>query len=291
MDPYDPIKSTNVFAEVFAKTARDAARVSFEQNFARLQSTLIDRLNADIEKTIDEDSVNKFEARITREADKLTETIPVLSKILFEAESNQIRLGDLITNISSAISAFSTDDDDTNLTAAEVATLSALKDSISQDLEYLNVHSLTGVILPDSVEDLKAYYSTLNALTPVEGTVDASGSGSPSNDNRTLLDLLGTLGSLADTADLVNDNTKYLVFNLKLDAEAELNKLEAERLEFNLVELQRRSDAIDNLKAETGNLLRTISISFEIQAYFVESLSQSLSDRQPEPGSVLNLFL
>jgi hypothetical protein len=290
MEPVDLIRSTNLFAEVFAKTARDASRVSFELNFAILQDTLIDRLNKKIEAITDDEGAKRLDDRLNRDAKKLNDNLPFVEKVIFDTQSNDIRLGNLSTNIAAAISAFSSDDDDTNLTAAELATLEGLKDSIVQDLEFLNINTLSGLILPDSVEDLKEYYNTLKDLTPVEGTVDADGSGSPSNDNRTLLDLLGTISSLTDTADLVNANTKYLAVNLRLDILAEFQALDSERLEFNLVELQQRTDKIDNLKAETGNLLRVLSLSFENQAFFVETLGDILSEKTPEPGSVLNLF-
>ena len=140
------------------------------------------------------------------------------------------------------------------------------------------------------IEKLTDLVDELNGLTAVAGVVDAEGSGSLSNNNRALLDKLAEAQIRVDVGAVVTQNTAHVTSGLILRFQKKILAIDAEFIGISTVDAQRRTQEIADLRIESANLLRAISISFEVSASFTDFIARSLSPRQVPPGSVLNLF-
>lgn len=270
--------------------AQAVARPAFELRFNQLQNSMIRRVNDQIDK-INEDTDNtRVVAKLEKDRNELVDDVPRLRTFLFGNEANRNRLLDLSTVVISATAKFSEVDDDTNLTADEASDINALKDQIVERLEGLFVIKHAGIQDSNIIEKLTDLVDELNGLTAVAGVVDAEGSGSLSNNNRALLDKLAEAQIRVDVGAVVTQNTAHVTNGLILKFQKKILAIDAEFIGISTVDAQRRIQEIADLRIESANLLRAISISFEVSASFTDFIARSLSPRQVPPGSVLNLF-
>lgn len=278
-------------SRALATIGQVSTRPDFELRFSQLQNTVIRRVNKEIEK-INAGSPKNTRAleRLQKEHDKLVKELPALRTFLFGNEANRNRLTDLSPIVTEATDAFSADDNDTNLTAAEADTINALKGDIVNRLEGLYVIKHPGVTDAKVIERLHGLVADLEGLTAVAGTVDAAGSGSPSNGNRALLDALAVAQNRVDVGVEITDNTAGLTNGLILKFQKKILELEKKFTVMSEAEAKRQAAEIDDLKAQNANLLRAISITFEASSSLGDFLSQNLGTKRPPPGSVLNLF-
>ena len=266
------------------------ARPAFELRFNQLQNSMIRRVNDQIDK-INEDTDNtRVVAKLEKDRNELVDDVPRLRTFLFGNEANRNRLLDLSTVVISATAKFSEVDDDTNLTADEASDINALKDQIVERLEGLFVIKHAGIQDSNIIEKLTDLVDELNGLTAVAGVVDAEGSGSLSNNNRALLDKLAEAQIRVDVGAVVTQNTAHVTNGLILKFQKKILAIDAEFIGISTVDAQRRIKEIADLRIDSANLLRAISISFEVSASFTDFIARSLSPRQVPPGSVLNLF-
>ena len=270
--------------------AQAVARPAFELRFNQLQNSMIRRVNDQIDK-INEDTDNtRVVAKLEKDRNELVDDVPRLRTFLFGNEANRNRLLDLSTVVISATAKFSEVDDDTNLTADEASDINALKDQIVERLEGLFVIKHAGIQDSNIIEKLTDLVDELNGLTAVAGVVDAEGSGSLSNNNRALLDKLAEAQIRVDVGAVVTQNTAHVTNGLILKFQKKILAIDAEFIGISTVDAQRRIKEIADLRIDSANLLRAISISFEVSASFTDFIARSLSPRQVPPGSVLNLF-
>lgn len=265
-------------------------RPNFELSFNQLQNTVIRRINDQIEKVNQDSDNTRVVAKLEKDRNELVDEIPQLRTFLFGNEANMHRLLDLSPFVTSATAKFSEVDDDTNLTAAEASDINSLKDQIVERLEGLFVIKHPGIADADIIEKLKDLVADLNGLTAVAGVVDAEGSGSPSNDNRSLLDKFAEAQIRVDVGAEVTQNTAFVSNGLILNFQKKVLEIDSQLIGISTVDAQRRSEEIADLRTQNANLLRAISISFEASASFTDFIAQSLSPQQVPPGSVLNLF-
>ena len=282
-------ENTNIGAALIS-IAQAVARPAFELRFNQVQNSIIRRANDQIDK-INEDTDNtRVVAKLEKDRNELMDDVPRLRTFLFGNEANQNRLLDLSTVVRSATAKFSEVDDDTNLTDAEASDISALKDQIVERLEGLFVIKHAGIQDSNIIEKLTDLVDELNGLTAVAGVVDEEGSGSPSNKNRALLDKLAEAQIRVDVGAEVTQNTAHVTNQVILKFQKKILAIDAEFIGISTVDAQRRIREIADLRTESANLLRAISISFEVSASFTDFMARSLSPRQVPPGSVLNLF-
>ena len=266
------------------------ARPNFELSFLQLQNSVIRRVNDRIGEVNEATNNTRAVDELQKDRNELVEDIPKLRTFLFGNEANNARLQDLSPFVTSAIAKFSEVDDDTNLTAAEASDINTLKDQIVERLEGLFVIKHPGIEDSDIIEKLKDLVAELNGFTAVAGTVDASGSGSPSNDNRALLDKLAEAQIRVDVGVEVTRNTASVTNGLILNFQKKSLEIESEILGISEGDAQRRSQEVADLRADAANLLQAISISFEASTSLTDFIARSLSPQQVPPGSVLNLF-
>ena len=261
-------------------------RFGFEQQFNQIQNTTIKRINSEIDKVIRNDDTPRRLAALESDYAKLEKNQALINSFSFDMRANQQRLLDMQTKVADAIAAFSTVDADTNLTADEITTLNTKRDELIEDTSALLLSIHPDISTPFVVRDVKNMYETLKAMSPVEGTVDAAGTATPTNGNRQILDDLNTLSGLIDTAYEVTSTTSENATNITLDISASLATKVSDMTLLSKVELQRRESDIEDIKSKYGNILRVISISFEARIASMEEMSKSLQGWEVQPGSL-----
>jgi len=277
-------------SSVLSKLAKSNMRFGYERQFSQIQNTTVKRINSEIERVVESDDTPRRLAALEKEYTKLESNKQLIDSFHQDLVSNTNRLERLQTTVGEALSAFTSDDDDTNLTADEVTTLTAKRDALIEDVEGLLITIHPDISTPGVIRDIKNMLDTLKAIEPVEGTVDAEDSGSPSNDNRNIYDDLSMLSGLLDTAYDVTVTTKENAADISLNISASLAEKTSDMTLLSSVELQKRQEQIDAIKAKYGNILRAFSLSFEARMDSLEQLTNSLEGQSVAPGSVLNLF-
>ncbi|MCW8916149.1 MAG: hypothetical protein OQK24_09890 [Magnetovibrio sp.] len=287
----NPLSAYGVqIGEVLSKIAQGRFRLGFENSFQQIQNTVANRINDEIDRIAREDDTPRRLATLESEYRKIERNKGLIDTYEESVRHNNSRLDTMQENVTAAISAFSTDDDNTNLTADEVTTIEAKRDALIEDTQRLLSTVHPNYAHPTAIRDIKNQLATLQAMEPVVGVVDAEGSGSPSNSNRDILDSLNSLDTLISTAKNVGTVVQEDLFSVSLNLQAKLAGNAADLTTISTVELKRREEEIDQIKADYGNILRMISLSFEAQANSAEKLGESLAGGKIEPGSVMNLF-
>lgn len=277
--------------KVLSKIATRNFRFGFEVQFGQIQNTTIKRINSEIDRISARDNTPQRLAALERDYTKLEKNKTLIGDFHSDMYSNQLRLTEMQQDVAAALAAFSDVDDDTNLTADEVTALTEKRDALIKDTSALLLSIHPDISTPFVVRDVKNMLETLKAMAPVEGIVDAADSGSPSNGNRQMLDDLGHLSSLLDTAYNVTVTTAENTSSISLNIAASLATKLADMTLLTEVELKKREDEIEDIKAHYGNVLRVISLSFEARISYLEQMSDSLEFGKIEPGSVMNLFV
>jgi len=288
----DPLNGNgNDIATILTKISADNFRFGFEQQFNQIQNTTIRRINKEIDRVIATDDTPRRLAALERDYQKLEKNKALINGFQFDMRSNELRLNTMKTDVAAAISAFSAVDGDTNLTAAEVASLTEKRDALIKDTSALLSTVHPDISTPFVIRDIKNMYDTLKAMDPVVGTVDAAGSGSPTNGNRQILDDLNTLSGLIDTASDVTVTTAENATSILLNISASMAVKRSDLTNISQVELARQEETIAEIKANYGNILRVISLSYESRMNTLEQMSKSLQGGQIEAGSILNIFI
>ena len=283
----DPLSLPKILVTI----AKAYERPNFELRFNLLQNSVIRRINDGIRRINAEHDTSREVDALRKKTKDLADSIPIYETYLFGVESNRLKLNNLSTLITSAIAKFSEVDDDTNLTAAEASDVAALQAQVVSGIRNLFIVKLPDVRDGEVIEGIKKLTDTLEALTPVAGVVDAEDSGSPSNDNRTLLDTLKKLLNKANVAATVSEDAKFLANKMILNFRKKILESESKLLDITALNAFKVSDEIDDLKNKYTALLLAISVSFEASSSLTDLLIGSIGPQRPPPGSVMNLFV
>lgn len=271
--------------------AKARERPNFELAFNNLQNTVIRRINDGIRKINKEHDNSREVETLRKKSREIRDNIPIYETYLFGVESNRLKLVNLSALITSAVAKFSEVDDDTNLTAAEASELATLQAQVVKGMRSLFIVKLPDVTDGNIIENIKILTDSLEGFTPVAGVVDAEGSGSPTNDNRQLLDILNKLKIKADVAATVSEDTKFLANKMILNFNKKGLEIESKLLDTTVLNAFQVADEIDDLKNQYTALLLSISVSFEATSSLTDLLLGSIGPQRPAPGSVLNLFI
>lgn len=275
---------------VLTKISAGKFKFGFEQQFIQIQNTTIGRINSEIDKVIKNDNTASRLTALERDYGKLEKNKALIDSFAFDQRNNGLRITTLQADVSAAIEAFSAVDDDTNLTADEVATITAKRDELIQNVSALSLSIHPDMSVPFVIRDIKNMYDTLKAMDPVTGVVDASGTTPATNNNRQILDDLNTLSGLLSTAAEVTDTTYTNATDISLNLSATLATKLSDLTQISEVELARREAEIADIKSKYSNILRVISVSFEARIASLEEMSKAVNGFTVEPGSVMNLF-
>ncbi len=280
MDKFSPTAIGN-FASQFAQRSLANQRAGFELQFNLLQNRLINRFNEQV------DEINQPPLNTQREIDELqarsqdiVASVPVIQEYRTGNRNNEGQLEILFEEVSTLFSTFNTD---ATVDAAEVTAFQAQRDAVVQRLENIFIFSHPEINDTNVIQRLKENIDDLRGLEVTAGNLTDAG-------NVAVSDALTRFQTEVSVAITVTQNTINTTLDLEQRIEAQFTEVEAQLIELTTEEQARRNTEIENLQADLGNLLRAVSISFELNAAFAETLQARLVDPLPPRGSVMNLF-
>lgn len=271
-----------------AKANQSLQKAAFESRFDTIQRGLLTQLNKEIEKVQENGSEREIET-LQKKRDNLFKRVDDLKQVQFDLQSNSYRLLEVNEDAAAATTAANADADDT-LSDDEAAALNTAKDELIAKLR--NLHSFgteTGVTDGFIANRFRAYADALEGLTATTGAIDPEGTTPPTNQNRELIDALNTLAANAATD---AESTSYLFSQtgrLIVDTQKAAYANEADLAELTATRIAQKQEEIENLEIRYTNLIRSISLAFEVQSGITDTLVAG-TEFKPEKGSILNLF-
>ncbi|MEO9962506.1 MAG: hypothetical protein ABJ388_10295 [Alphaproteobacteria bacterium] len=267
------------FSYTLASTTLNAQKVQFELQFNLLQNSLINRHNEKIEKisTTPQSVENKIEDLSKRQR-KLVDAVPALADFRQGNLNNKGALEKVFDEISTL---FQTFNQDANVDADEVAAFEAQRDVVAQKIENLYVFTHNDINDGKVIQRLKQDVEAIRSLTLSVGTLTS---------NSAVSDSLTALQSEVGVAITVTQNTASTALDLQQSIESKFATIDADLIELTSDEKVRREQEINDAETVLGNLLRAISLSFEINSGLSQALANRLKPFTPPPGSAVNII-
>lgn len=262
-----------------AAVAQANARAGFEQQFSKLQSALIDRYNTKVDKINDTSTTKHQVEKLENKSKKLIDALPVVEQFRIGNQNNYSQL-EVVQSDLADLQALITNDN--NVTADEVTAFNTLRDKIADRVNNMYIFVHPDINDAQATQRLKDSLDAFRALSPVEGTLDG--------DNAGLTDGLNTFINNAAVAASVTSNTISTALDLELKVQSDFSIVDSELLSLTYEESQRRNTEIESLKTDLGNTLKAISLTFETNGSLATQLNDSLKQKVPPAGSVLNFF-
>ena len=288
-----PPSGKNPLTGLLTSVNRQANNIAFNLQFNDLQNTVINRFNKESDKLLNASSNQRELDELDRSYTKTVEQRNSIVKFAFTNESNGDNHIDLSTAILSAINAINgSDDGDSNtVSASEVAAYEAARDEIVSISDRLVELNHPDYVDGDNVTRMRAQIEGLLELTAVEGTVDASGSETSTNDNRAIYDLLDDIDTTNTAASSVSTTLETSAKYLTAKLDQNLSDLKREITDINVFRAGEIEYEIQMLKSKNATFLRSIELSFDTQAYSINNLIDSLSAEKEIPkGSILSIL-
>lgn len=271
-----------------AKANQALQKAAFESRFDTIQRGLLTQLNKEIQKVQDDGSEREIEL-LQKKRDNLFNRIDDLKQVQFDLQSNSYRLLEVNEEAIAATEAANLDAND-NLSDDEAAALNAAKDELIAKLSNLHTFGTeTGITDGFIANRFRAYSQTLEGLTATAGVIDPEGTTPATNQNRELIDALNTL---AANAAIDAESTSYIFAQtgrLIIDTQKSAYDKEADLAELTAARIAQKQEEIENLEIRYTNLIRSISLAFEVQSGMTDTLLAG-TEFKPEKGSILNLF-
>jgi chromosome segregation ATPase len=267
------------FAFTLANSALNVQKVQFELQFNRLQNSLITRHNEKIEKlsTTPASTRHRIEDLSKRQR-KLVDALPALTDFRQGALNNKGALEKVFDEITVL---FQTFNQDATVDAAEVSAFEAQRDALADRIENLWVFTHNDIKDGNVVQYLKEDVATIRGLQITAGPLTA---------NSGVSDTLTALQSEVNVAINVTQNTASTALDMVQNIESKFANLDSQLLELTSEEQTRRQSEIEEAEVNLGNLLRRISLSFEINSSLSQALSSRLKPFTPPPGSAVNII-
>jgi hypothetical protein len=278
----------SIFAKQFSRISQAINKQAFEVRFDSLQRGILQRRDKEVAAVLAND-VEQQIATLEKKRNRLAERSNTLIEVQNDLKTNAIRLNDIAIAAQETIQAADADGNGT-LSADEVAALNTALAEISGEVAKLkltaNVPEFTDGNLANR---MRHDIETLAGLTAVEGVIDPEGTEPATNDNRAILDTLDTITGRATT---YSESSSILVFGLNqfiIDTQKSAFAAEADLAELTTAKLAEQNSKIEDLDIRYGNLIRAISLAFEVNSGTADML---VTGTQPDPpkGSILNLF-
>lgn len=276
------------FGQQFAKIAQNANKLTFEARFNTIQRGLLGQMNEKI-RAVGENSDRREIETLQKQRDQVVDRADDLRALRFKLSGNTDRLQEISNLAGAAVGAADADGDDV-LTADEATALNAARDEILTEISRLqDLITTLGVSDGGLANRLKADAESLEALNAEAGVIDPAGTDPATNGNRGLLDLLTNVQSKAAN---FATSSSFLVTSANqavIDTEKKAFEIEADLTELTTSRIAQRQAEVEEIELRYGNLLRSISLAFEVQSGLADEIAQGLQ-RPPEKGSILNLF-
>lgn len=278
----------NTFAEQFGKIAQATGKAAFEVRFNSVQNGLIRQLNKKIDG-VNQDGVQRDVERLQKQRDKAAELGNSLRDLQFDIKTNALRFLVIRDRADAAIAGADADADGT-LSDDEVTALNDAIANITPEIYKLKfTHQYPEFTDGNLANRMRGQASTLSGLTAEAGIIDDAAADPQTNDNQSIL---ATLKSISNQANTFADSSTVLVGSINqqiIDTDKKAYDLEADVASLTAGEMSRRDNEVEDLKIRYGNLIRSISLAFEVQSSFSDSIANGTTFK-PEKGSILNLF-
>ena len=279
-------------SNLLTSTQSQARNVAFNIQFANLQDTAIRRLNAEIVEAENVASRQSRLDRIQELTDQLTDRRAQVSEFEFLNTSNNQRfstISTLATNASIALELGDTDAD--ALGASEITSYEAVLANLETEVNRLVETSDPEFFDGSHATILKSKFEELQALTPVEGTIDAEGSESTTNDNRAIIDLVEEIslaaGAAADTTATLN----LMADNVIDQIDSKIKKLRVESTEISVEQAVEAEFEVQRLKTEYATFLQAIEIGFDFASQSADKLAAAMDPDNFSSNTVLSLVV
>lgn len=269
------------FAYTLASTTLANQRAQFELQFNMLQNSLIRRHNEQIEKISETpaDVQRKIDSLASRQK-RLLETLPALGDFRQGNANNKGALEKVFDEITVLFQTFNSD---ATVDADEVAAFEAQRDKVADRINNLFVFSHPDINDAQVIQRLKEDVATIRGLEISVGGLTDPG-------NQAVADSLSALQSEVSVAITVTQNTIATTLDLEQKLEADFANSDVGLLQLTNEEKNRREEKVAEMETQLGNLLRVISLSFEINASISEALNNRLRPQIPPPGSAVNII-
>ena len=275
-----PIGSASVqsfnFAQSFARLAQAAARPAFELQFNSAQNAVLDRLDRQIEELQSADLFLGQTATLRVKLSQLDSRLPEIEAYRTTVTGNRTTVLDVLEALAEArdlADPGTSADFDTKLAEA----VNLVEKLQTQPFALIGVDDGLLQTKPQVQADLAAIatngFATAGDIQAVQDAIDSIST-----------TLNGTLAILE-----INDddafNTLTALERQKAEVQRQIDNIETD-------ERQKRLDEVNELREQASRTLTIISLGFEGSQNLGQFLSDNLRIGQdPEPGSVLNLFV
>jgi hypothetical protein len=268
----DSIRTTPAvsIAQVLSQVAQASAGPAFEVQFNAAQNAAIERYNAEIEKFQNSDFGRGKTAVLRAKTVRLEKNLELAKTFKAYTASSRETVKNILDQLGELRD------------LADVSTsaeFDAKRTEVLQTIEKLGTANISGLGAPDGLAALKA-----QAKTDIEAIVLAD---PPTDAQTTIDDLVQQFSTKLDILELNQDAASSLVRG-KDRVLAEVNaKIDA----IEIAERKQQIDRVEKLKDDLGRVLGALSLSFEGSKAFADFLAKNtIQTREPDPGSVLNLF-
>lgn len=279
------IKDT--FAQQFARISQASNKAAFEVRFDSVQRGLLRQMNEKI-TDVNKSGVERQVEQLQKKRDGLVEKANNLRDLQNDMKTNALRFLEIRDKADAAIASADTDEDG-SLSDDEVAALNVQIQDIAAEIAKLKfTHQHTEFTDGNLANRMRQQSVALSELTATTGVID--GEDDPkTNDNRTILaklDLISTQANdFADSSTILVGSINQLI----VDADKAAYDAEADVATLTAGELSRREESIADIETRYGNLIRSISLAFEVQSGLGDMLVTG-NRFKPEKGSILNIF-
>ncbi len=279
------IGDNGLLAQTVARINQAATGARFELQFSQLQNTVIRRLNKEIEGVNAAGGSKAEELRLKREGKNFATQLPLIERFQFDTQTNSNRLTTIYDQVSTMISYFT----DGNISSADLTNFNTTRQTVVDELNKLKSLSYVGFSDGNIIQRLKNQITTLQGLTPVVGIVDAVGA-TATNANRAVQTSLEGLQTDVFTAQTVTNNSLVNIYDMRKTINAKLSEIQSDVTEINSTQQLKKLAEVNKIKQKYSVLLKSISLSYEVQSGIAKGLNQALTSEAPAKGSVLNLF-
>lgn len=258
-------------ASSLASVMTASASPTFELQFNMLQNTLLDRLDDKINELNEESSVNRVDAFVQLEQNKLNRSLPKVADFGKNTQYNKDVLTDMFYFLDKM--------DTANADLDEDAFNEALAEMEERTLMLKDISGLSiGIIANDWLDE---YRENGTGLVNFGDYADADARADALTEFRDEMGAKLVVNALnLDTAYEMQDKILGKLTSIDLQIQADATAAQAEKIE-----------EIKDLREEYGYFLQGLSLAFEVQAANAEALSNQLvNGTDVDPGSVLNLF-
>lgn len=278
----------NTFAGQFSQISQAANKAEFEVRFGQIQNGLLRQQNAEVEK-VRENGIEREIAALQSKRDDLLDREEELRGLKSDLQTNASRFQVIQLKANEAIAAADADGNGT-LSDEEATALNAAAKEIFDEIYKIKLaHTFPNFTDGNLGNFMRQEALTLDGLTAVSGTIDAEGSGSPTNDNRNLLDTLSTISTRSKTYAETTTTLFQGLTQLIIDVSAKTLDLEFQLSDMTSQGIEDQLGQIEDIENRYGNLIRSISLAFEVQSGLADALVAG-TQFEPPRGSILNIF-